>query len=93
MAFRVGQKVVCVKPNPWRSKGERNPPEHYGIDPPQHREIYTVAEIVDDPDLTYLALVELGKGGLWAARFFRPITDISIFTKMLTPKRDTVDAD
>lgn len=98
MAFRVGQKVVCVdaaepdlsKLRPakiWRSIGL------------VQGAVYTVAAVglthSHDPDaLPCIQIVELkADHAIWAHRF-RPVverkTDISIFTKMLTGKR--VDA-
>ncbi len=88
MAFRVGQKVVCVDASPG----------FYAKSPCSLREgeVYTIERIDDDP-------AHLNGAGLyvdgdrvcqWSCKRFRPVverkTDISIFTKMLTGKR--VDA-
>jgi hypothetical protein len=88
VAFRVGQKVVCVD-----AKG--------GIDPkPVEGTIYTIRQTLASPILGIpsVRLQELicptetftGQEGFFYALRFRPIverkTDISIFTKMLTPQ-------
>ena len=87
MTFHVGQKVVCV------DVGEPN--EHLRVGA-----VYTVAggggNWLREPSI-FLVETKHPLSGLpfWSRRF-RPIverkTDISIFTKMLTPKKIGVDA-
>jgi hypothetical protein len=91
--FRVGQKVVCVDASgrrPW-----------WDDEAPIEGRVYTIARIFFDIDCEVLEFVELkrcqrsrGWHGCdigYDARRFRPIverkTDISVFTKMLTPKK------
>lgn len=99
--FQVGQKVVCVDDAcPAGRRWNENPPLCRGL-------IYTIGRILidDDGDLI-VHLIELPRskrsrlqwGNLvgFAARRFRPLiehkTDISIFTRMLTPKRALTSA-
>jgi hypothetical protein len=91
--FRVGQKVVCVDASgrrPW-----------WDDEAPIEGRVYTIARIFFDIDCEVLEFVELkrcqrsrdwhGCDIGYDARRFRPIverkTDISVFTKMLTPKK------
>ena len=96
MAFRVGQKVVCISAEGFIDLGEIFPVV---------REIYTIREIKDYHDgICGLRLAEIVnkpkfyRGGVtecwFASNRFRPLvertTDISIFTAMLKPSK--VDA-
>jgi hypothetical protein len=93
MAFRVGQKVVCVK----------GPRRHRNVNQPKVGEIYTIrliypSSLTGEPGFL---LEEIVNGlhpngreyGFYADRF-RPVverkTDISIFKAMLTDKRQPV---
>jgi hypothetical protein len=87
MAFRVGQKVVCVD----ASGLTTNRPLSIGA-------VYTIRELYDDPfnglgvmlEEIINSMCSTGEYGYRSVRF-RPIverkTDISMFTKMLTDKR------
>jgi hypothetical protein len=89
MTFRVGQKVVCVNDNgrslrpSWEILPVRG--ETYTIRCIEGRAV-RLAEIINDPFPYSEGLGELK----FLASRFRPIverkTDISIFTKMLTPQ-------
>ena len=99
--FRVGQKVVCVVE--W---SEPVVPGSYS-DFPRKGCVYTIRELLhvgSEPSLRLCEIVnppsfycniayhiEAG----WVLWAFRPVveTDISIFTKMLTPKKRRADAD
>lgn len=105
MAFRVGQKVVCVKEGLWTC--EKTCPEwcsHYRPKLPQYGDILTIREISSGDDGHFIRFVELNNAGLptldgefqFSSIQFRPLverkTDISIFTAMLNPSKQTVDA-
>lgn len=93
MAFRVGQKVVCVNDaenvGPWLEAAQ-----------PVLNAVYTVAAppYVDDEGDLIVEIVELMNpyGGYLVGRF-RPVverkTDISVFTKMLTGSRKHATAE
>lgn len=91
MTFRIGQKVVCiVGPAGWQTIDENQP---------VHGQVYTVRETRLGKAGQYIRLVEIvNSPGHYAEgieecffwwRGFRPVvtrkTDISIFTKLLTP--------
>jgi hypothetical protein len=92
MTFRVGQKVVCVNDEPgyvikvdWLIRGR----------------VYTIRRIDEMAGGLGLSFYELPdfqkcKKSGWAANRFRPIaerkTDISIFTAMLNPSKQGVEA-
>jgi hypothetical protein len=92
--FRVGQKVVCITDGP----------DHMGRNfVVREGRIYTVTRsfIWEDlygekSDCVLLAEVNPDRSPGWTADCFRAIeenkTDISIFTKMLTPNKVTEDA-
>lgn len=91
MGFHIGQKVVCV--------ADKN--GNYGIPEPSRGEICTIDNIYVTPcgKLTLEILEYPQDGGNWSypgwlASCFRPVherkTDISIFQRMLLPKK--VDA-
>lgn len=96
MAFRVGQKVVCVV----AKIGDTAPG---GIEP-DLGDIGTVVATgwAEEFGQQWIDLMEwpapenlaLGFGRGWLAESFRPVverkTDISIFTAMLNPSRETV---
>lgn len=101
MAFRVGQKVVCVD--------AKEEPGHLPFGPTECLtvgQVYTVARNVSGFSLPSIHLVEIARDeesvaqhgphvGYGAYRF-RPIvarkTDISIFTKILTDQKAGADA-
>lgn len=91
MTFRVGQKVVCIV-SEWVVV-ERAVPQLCFPPLPTRGNIYTVSgfapPIKHEPNECWIFLRELPNHISWAARAFRPIverkTDISIFTRMLTP--------
>lgn len=96
MAFRVGQKVVCVDDAEPTFHGVW---AHYQV----KGQIYTVTAVglvnnLDRKKLPCILVAELNRNELsplWEHRF-RPIverkTDISIFTKMLTDTKIGADA-
>lgn len=94
MTFRVGQKVVC-----WNADWPKA--SYYGEEVlPQKDEVYTIRELLEIAGRTLLRVNEIRNPvmdynfGKYECAFhisrFRPIverkTDISIFTKMLTPE-------
>lgn len=96
MAFRVGQKVVCVDGSPAVGGGT------WGLEP-QKGSVYEIRNIgtglVHGQPTLMFGIVELDgtvPGVFWRASRFRPVverkTDISIFTAMLNPSKQTVDA-
>lgn len=90
MAFRVGQKVVCV--------------DATGQCILKRGEVYTVCGFNHSPGILFLQLEELphGPGNGWYANRFRPVTDkptsIEIFHRILdeaskkSPRRKKVEA-
>lgn len=96
MTFRVGMKVVCVDGD---TVFFGNRLAGWNGDPPITGKIYTVhaIEFCERYQQPVLRLVEIrNELGYWVNRF-RPIverkTDISIFTKMLTPSDEKIGAD
>jgi hypothetical protein len=97
MNFYVGQKVVCIDAqHPQTLSGwwrELWHPYEHAVE----GRIYTISNLYSNGD-GMIELVELPapETDVWCAGFyaggFRPVverkTDISIFTKMLTPKRE-----
>lgn len=88
MAFRVGQKVVCV--NATDGYGSLYGAGYtHGL---REGAIYTISKITDE---TFVSVAEIKVGG-WRADRFRPIvekkTDISIFTAMLKTKKQGANA-
>jgi hypothetical protein len=91
MAFYVGQKVVCINAGPSRFTGEATNARK-GV-------VYTVAWVGSWRSHPVLLLDEIdpahGHDGFDAARF-RPVverkTDIGIFTAMLNPSDERVEA-
>jgi hypothetical protein len=98
MAFFVGQKVVCIKRDRWRREYDRRPMPR-GERGPAFGELLTIRQIVEDG---YLLFVEIrnpiiksvGEEAAFNPHHFRPVierkTDISIFTRMLTPTSEPV---
>ncbi len=92
MAFRVGQKVVCVNDKPSRFTGLPTNVREGGV--------YTVTKTFLHPrgiPCVLLSEIEVPIHHLgYDASRFRPVverkTDISIFTAMLNPSKQTVDA-
>lgn len=79
----VGQKVVCIKAEPWvEVKHGRG----YAGPFPQLNAVYTITRIYPYQDEVFFLLGELGFAGFGSGRF-RPVveskTDISIFTRLL----------
>ncbi len=102
MAFYVGQKVVCVDDEPGGYPG--NAPNLAGL---KSGAIYTVRALREHDHSGNMGLLlceiirpilsdDCGREQPFYIRRFRPAverkTDISIFTAMLTPKRQSVDA-
>jgi hypothetical protein len=94
MAFRIGQKVVCVDDD-WQEAGHE-PPHPSEVDPVLGG-IYTIRGIEGHADSLYFVLQEIvnpprgsGNETWFEAVAFRPVvelkTDISIFTRMLKEK-------
>lgn len=98
MTFRVGQKVVCVDDD-FYDPGLCEP-----LHLPCKGSVYTLRDPFSADGWTWWRLVEITnspvnvKYGMiepcFSPRHFRPVTetktDISIFTKMLTPRRERV---
>jgi hypothetical protein len=96
-SFRIGQKVVCIYEGPWYfTVTGQSGYVHYDRPCPIFKAIYTISgfDIYDgillreiDHEMTYADGSPCG----WRYDCFRPVnerkTDISIFTKMLTPKK------
>lgn len=98
MAFHVGQKVVCIS----------DFPEIPQIIRPEKGRIYTVRALLDIGTEPSLRVFEIKNAPMnysningsiepaFVMHAFRPLvarkTDISIFTKMLTDKRETSNA-
>jgi hypothetical protein len=89
MAFHVGQEVVCIKREPWRYEKTKRPS---GCGP-VYGEVCTVHDFRHHDGF----LVFANHYGCYKPDYFRPVvkrkTDISIFTKMLTPapKKELVE--
>lgn len=94
MAFRVGQKVVCVKKGSWDG-------EPVNIRQPQEKEIYTIetisSNLIDEMFFQFREIPHIdidGRPVRWFSERFRPLverkTSIEIFTKMLLPQKETV---
>jgi hypothetical protein len=95
--FVVGQKVVCIKKDPWFNI-EAGMISDYRT-PPKYGDIVTIQEIVPSFDnigqpAIFLVLVEHPAefpviSRRWHQQWFKPLeekkTDISIFEKMLIP--------
>jgi hypothetical protein len=98
MSFRVGQKIVCINAGHPRTLSQWWKELWHPFEHAVEVRIYTISNVylLDDDEM--VELIELPAPGtdVWAAGFyadgFRPVverkTDISIFTKMLTPKRE-----
>lgn len=101
MGFHVGQKVVCVNGR-WT-----HPCASLVRDLPRKGAVYHVRDIegpdIGSIDCDFIRLIELRnpiasgmiKEPSFAARNFRPVierkTDISIFTRMLTPNKELIE--
>ena len=92
--FYVGQKVVCVDDQNWRSGGADGPA-------PRRGEIYTIAVIGElDNGSPAVGLVEVtpinsrSDRAWYFSKRFRPAverkTSIEIFTRMLNPSKERV---
>lgn len=81
--FAVGQKVVCVDASPAANPWHRQHPLAL-------KQIYVIRSLAGP----YCIDID-GSGRAWQNWRFRPLvegkTDISIFTKMLTPKRENAE--
>jgi hypothetical protein len=88
--FHVGQKVVCVDASDGEWNDIRGGATGYLVE----GEVYTVASIRKEPEVTFLRLEGVFSG--WASIRFRPVverkTDISIFRAMLNPSKQLMDA-
>jgi hypothetical protein len=86
MSFRIGQKVVCIR--------DGGHPPHVlfswqfapnDLSGPALGEIVTIDDIYDEVGICWLGFVE------WDHNFdaldFRPLTDISVFKKMLIVRK------
>lgn len=96
MMFRIGQKVVCIKAQPFRTVGRMFGDEVL----PQYKEVYTVRTIEVDYGHSWIRLYEIVNpihdygNSIAEASFrsdrFRAVvtrkTDISAFTKCPTDK-------
>jgi hypothetical protein len=82
MAFRVGQKVVCVEAGDFF----RYPGDPTGL---ELNSVYTVAYTFQMLGENLVNVAEIRKGAFNAVRF-RPATDIGVFYEIL--KRESVDA-
>lgn len=86
MAFRVGQKVVCISDD-WEFRARA-----YANTLPQAKAVYTVREILDLPTGCGLTLEEIrdlvrwpdkpASEAAWTSRAFRPLIDKSTDTGM-----------
>lgn len=90
MTFRVGQKVVCIG---GFDESDRRLGRECGFTVPVEHSIYTITGFAFEEGFIMLAEIppiEAGKFVAFDRSRFRPIverkTDISIFTKMLTPE-------
>lgn len=84
MTFRIGQKVVCVDASPYYCTPRVSTSLRLNA-------VYTIRALHDLYGITCVSVEEI-EGGIehaFAATRFRPVvtrkTDISIFTKLLTP--------
>jgi hypothetical protein len=96
MNFQAGQKVVCVD-----AGFDNEPGRRWLADPPIEGQVYTVRRVllVDSYNGREQGVVldEIKNLPTWGYSYratrFRPVverkTDISIFTRMLTPKKQT----
>jgi len=98
MAFQIGQDVVCIKADAWKSLVKHSP---YGPAPKQIVRISGIDRIenimarlypmhagpVEVLDVVFLEFVEFGKDYWFAANCFRPVrtTSIEIFRSALKP--------
>lgn len=97
--FRIGQQVVCIDDKDWRNPGLIGSPA--APTTPVKGLVYTVRGF-SPSDAVYLEEIVcapypwnwgIGEGG-WLRRRFRPVkeTSIDIFTAMLAPKPQHVEA-
>jgi hypothetical protein len=91
MAFRVGQKVVCVNTGPMRSDRGNLLQTRRLVE----GGVYTITAVMEAGGIFGVQVLEAEPDGAtnWGfiARRFRPVverkTDISIFTAMLNPEQ------
>jgi hypothetical protein len=97
MAFRIGQRVVCVNGNKWSPSACSR--QVYPALTPSLDQVYRITEIefVEGEGETFLVLAEFGDAFSWVATSFRPVvertTDIGVFTEILNKTRVPVDDD
>ncbi|MFP5078277.1 hypothetical protein ACLE20_13295 [Rhizobium sp. YIM 134829] len=86
--FQVGQKVVCISAD-WFGLDDA---PYSGPDPVEGR-IYVVSHIQVDDAGCWLQLEGFPQNAGWEHDAFRPLvtreTDISVFTKLLQPSKQT----
>jgi hypothetical protein len=101
--FHIGQRVVCcVADHDWKTvvwaKGEVPHRAPLSGTVPVHGQVYTVEKVIPadewHDETAGLVLFEILSDECWDASAFRPIeehrTDISVFTRMLTPSTESV---
>jgi hypothetical protein len=83
MRFKKGQKVVCVKKEPWVIIVKRN--QIYGYPDPKYNEVVTVKRYVNiEPGVGWL--IELFEYGfaVYSERNFEPLIEDSVLEKELS---------
>lgn len=100
MAFRVGQKVVCVDGTDRDNDASTCRGSYWMPNYPDEGSVYTIRDIRGNGGLFLVEVVNPQRTwaagdtaeGCWCPTRFRPVqtTDISIFTAMLNPSRETV---
>jgi hypothetical protein len=90
--WKAGDRIVCIKRGGWRQTyGETYSGVH-----PKYGEICTISRIVLREEVPFVFLEEYHPFNTYKAENFRPVqprqSDISIFTAMLNPKKQVVDA-
>ena len=78
MAFRINQKVVCIKKDAWNVYPLPDG-DHSG---PAHGDVVIICATIEWLDIVWLELVDW-PNDMFDAKWFRPLTDISIFTDLL----------
>jgi hypothetical protein len=80
--FTIGQRIMCIKTEPWHSCIIPT----LACDGPSHGDIVTITDMVPYADRIFLRLAEWDDQGTYQSDFFKPLTDITIFQKMLRTK-------
>lgn len=86
--FRVGQKVVCVKRDSWKTVfGQQNI-----CNDPVFNKIYTVSDLEEFEGNTFLSFEELSPYGSWGSKNFKPLQldheFVEEIIKQVTPKEE-----